>query len=330
MRDGETGKTRTDKASSIYTDWAYIGMPIGPVTFEGGSMPVDITKWTIWDARADQALVKYGFDNTQLMAIWQKNIEFDPGTSGDYDGSDNDQQTIWGIWKQGYMGWNGILAVAYTEDGLSTDPNSWPPGQDVPFEALRDRSGWGGTLNLAGPIGPVAVVGEISVVEDSINGQIEDENGWGGYLQGSMDFGAASVTLNGGFTNNGYVADDDFGFIMIGGASAITPSVSEKVGQNGDTWWLGGIAGYQVSENLSLKGILAYADFSKVDSPNNKLLPTTFGIDGSAWEISGELSYALSDSSSIDWVAGWLGLDVDNFENEEDPYGTAVTFNVSF
>jgi hypothetical protein len=321
-----TGNTRTNKANSIYTDWAYIGMPIGPVTFEGGSMPVNITKWTVWDARADQALVKYGFDATELMLIWQKRFESDPGQGADYDGDDNDIQNIWGVWKQGFRDWNFTGAFVYTEDSLSTNLADYPPGTpEVPEIAARDFSGWGGTINAAGPIGPVAIVGEVSVVEDSINGAVPDENGWGGYLQASMDFGAASATLNGGWTSDGYVADDDFGFIMIGGASAITPEVSAQVGQNGDTWWIGGIGGYQVSEKLSLKGTLVYANFSTVNKPDY-----TFGIDGSAWEIAGEISYAVSDNSSIDVVGGYLGLSVDDFENEKDPYGGAVTFNVDF
>jgi hypothetical protein len=327
-----TGNTRTNKDNSIYTDWAYIGMPIGPVTFEGGSMPVNITKWSVWDARADQAVVKYGFDATELMLIWQKRFEADPGQGADYSGDDNDIQNIWGVWKQGFRDWNFTGAFVYTEDSLSTNLADYPPGTpEVPEIAARDLSGWGGTFNAAGPIGPVAMVGEIAVMEDSVNGQVEDKTGYGFYLQGSMDFGAASATLNGGYTKNGYVADDDFGFIMIGGASAITPEVAAQVGQNGDTWWIGGIAGYQVSEKLSLKGTLVYASSDTADRDNNTLDP--FGIKANYLEVAGEISYATSDNSSIDVIGGWLGIDPDDNvlnDRSKDPYGGAVTFNVDF
>ncbi len=47
-------------------------------------------------------------------------------------------------------------------------------------------------------------------------------DGLGGYVEVSMDLGSFTPALNMGFTQDGYVADDDFGFIMLGAAEPIT------------------------------------------------------------------------------------------------------------
>ena len=42
----------TAQGSNIYTDYAYVGTPLGPsFTVEAGLMPFNVTKWTVWDTR---------------------------------------------------------------------------------------------------------------------------------------------------------------------------------------------------------------------------------------------------------------------------------------
>ena len=170
-----------------------------------------------------------------------------------------------------------------------------------------------GTIHFSGPAGPVALEGAVAYTEADLIGSADD--GWGGYLQGGMNFGATSVTLNGGFTQDGYLADDDFGFIMIGGASSITPSLASNVGLYGDWGWIGGIVGFKVSEQLSLKGVLVYADISDY---------------GDLFEVSGSLKYAISDGAAFYWDIGYLNNNADAEVGDENPFGTALTFEISY
>ena len=296
-----TRQTRDRGAgTNSYVDYAYIGVPMGPVTFEGGLMPVNLTKFTLWDSRADQFIVKWANDMTNLEFWFQKNLEVetrpDDPTFNDLT-DDNDINTYFGKWDQKFAGdWGTTLGIGYRQD-----------------ETPADVEGWLGTIQFSGPAGPVALEGALAYTESDLLESADD--GWGGYLQGGMNFGATSVTLNGGFTQDGYLADDDFGFIMIGGASSITPAIVSNIGVGGDWGWIGGIVGFKVSEDLSLKGILVYADISDA---------------GSLLEVSGSLSYAISDGASFTWDIGFLNNDRDDADDAENPFGTALTFEVSY
>ena len=258
-------------------------------------MPVNLTKFTIWDRRADQFIVKWANDMTNLEFWFQKNLEFsDPAT--DFV-DDNDINTYFGKWDQKFAGdWGTTVGIAYRQD-----------------ETPANVEGWQGTVHFSGPAGPVALMGEIAYTESDLLGLADDA--WGGYLQGGMNFGATSVTVSGGFTQDGYIADDDFGYIMIGGASSITPAVSSNIGVNGDWGWIAGDVGFKVSEQLSLRGVLAYADISDY---------------GDLFEISGSVKYAISDGAAFTWDIGYLNNNADAEVGDENPFGTAITFEISY
>jgi hypothetical protein len=266
--------------------------------FQGGLMPANLTKFTYWDRRADQAVLQWANDMTTLFLWYQKAEEFtDPAT----DFVDDNDVDNWVLgWKQKFGGDMGLTAVLQYTDNQK-------PGD-------AEDSGWAGTINFTGPAGPIALEAELAGISEELgNGE---DTGLGGYIQGGMNFGATSVTLNGGFTADGYTADDDFGFIMLGGASAITPGLMAEIGDLGDTWWIYGIAGFKASEAMSLRGIVGWADITNV---------------GQSFEISGSLTYQISDGANFDWQIGYLALNAeDDTFLTEDPFGTAFTFNVSF
>jgi hypothetical protein len=297
--DGTRNTRDRGAGTNSYVDYAYIGVPMGPVTFEGGLMPVNLTKFTLWDARADQFIVKWANDMTNLEFWFQKNLEVETSTDPAFNDltDDNDINTYFGKWDQKFAGdWMTTFGIGYRQD-------------DTPANV----EGLLGTIQFSGPAGPVALEGALAYNESDLLG-LEDD-AWGGYLQGGMNFGATSVTLNGGFTQDGYLADDDFGFIMIGGASSITPAVSSQVGLYGDWGWIGGIVGFKVSEDLSLKGVLVYADISDY---------------GDLFEVSGSVKYAISDGATFSWDIGYLNNNADAEVGDENPFGTALTFEVSY
>lgn len=292
--DGTNQTRDKGEGSNLYTDYAYIGVPIGPVTVEAGLMPVDLTLFSYWDRRDDMLSIKWAHDMTALQFWYVKDSEYTNAVTDTTDDEDVNRMAI--ILDQKFVGDFGVKAAAfYTDD-----------------QTPADQSGFSGLVNFTGPVGPVSLVAEFAYEESDVMGT--DDDAMGGYIQGSMDFGAASLAVNAGFTKDGFEADDDFGFIMIGGATAITPEPVEEIGALGDTMWAGAILGYKITEDLSVKGILVYADVDDF---------------GSLYEVSGGLNYVVSDGASVEWLAGYLNIDDDD-DLLEDPIGTAVTLNVSF
>lgn len=291
--DGATGK------KAVVTDYGYIGVPIGPVTIEGGRINTSVTKFFKWDDRDDMLAAKWSNDMTAVQAWYIKSAELTDAATDFVD--DNDKNGYAAILTQKFGGdWSMTVGGFYFDD-----------------ETPADESGFTGTIGFAGPGGPVNLAGELSYANGDLTGSEDD--GYGGYLQAGMNFGATSVTLNGGFTKDGFAADNDFGFIMIAGASSITPGAFDSGGKGlgliGDTTWIGGIVSFKASEALSLKGILAYADISDW---------------GDAFEISGSMVYVISDGANFQWDIGYLGVSVDDNDDEENPFGTAATLNISF
>jgi len=73
-----TQKTRAlGEGSNIYTDYAYIGVPMGPVTVEAGMMPFNVTKFSVWDVRVDGVHVKYASDMTTIVGFFHELDEYD-------------------------------------------------------------------------------------------------------------------------------------------------------------------------------------------------------------------------------------------------------------
>ncbi len=127
--------------------------------------------------------------------------------------NDDDITGYYGLLTQKFAGdWGITVAGAYIDDATAAD-----------------QSGFTGTIGFGGPAGPVTLNGEFSYAEADLGDDIDD--GYGGYLEAGMDFGATSVSLKGGWAQDGFASDDDFGFIMLGGASSITPGARASFGE---------------------------------------------------------------------------------------------------
>ena len=290
-----TRQTRNKGAgSNLYTDYAYIGVPIGQVTVEAGLQKVDLTRFTIWDEREDMLSINWTNDNTALDFWYIKDAEYTNTATDTIDDEDVNKMAL--ILEQK---WGGHFRVKAS--GFYTDD-----------QTPADKSGFTGFLSVGGSAGQVTLDAELAYNEADVQGTTDD--GLGGYVQGMMKFGDASLTLNGGFTKDGYVADDDFGFLMIGGDTAITADITRNIGAIGDTLWGGTILGFKVSENLNVKALLAYIDVDNY---------------GSLFEVSGGVTYIVSDGATIEWLAGYVAID-DDSDTAEAPFATGLTFNVNF
>ena len=120
---------------------------------------------------------------------------------------DNDINEYGVILKQGFAAdWSVTAIGLYQED-------------QVPETATNiDNSGFLGFVNAHGSAGPVKVGVDFAYVDKNVQGT--EDSGWGGTINGKMSFGPADVTLIVGQTKDGYMADSNYGFLMIGGAMA--------------------------------------------------------------------------------------------------------------
>jgi len=283
--------------ADIDADKAYIGVPIGPVTIEAGRVPIDLlngTKFLFEDVTSDGA--KIWFDPSDAVTLGLIYIvDYEAMQNGDF--VNDDDIVNYGAWAQmGFGAMNVRIAGMYEDDQVNVGD--------------EEGSGFFGGIEFTGPAGPVALSGAFAMDD---RGEGRADTGIGGFVQGGMDFGGTGVALNVGFTSDGYQADGDFGFIMFGGGYSITPWT---VGQGGDSFWIGAPITFAVSEKLSLKGNLVYADIDEV---------------GEVFEISGSAKYLISDGLNFQWDLGYLGYSADSDDGpEESPFGTAITFNVSF
>ncbi len=291
--DGTFGAVPNSK-TAVSTDYAYIGVPMGPITIEGGRMPAHITLFFVNDDRHDMVVAKWQNDMTDVQ-FWYRSV-FESLDNVD----DNDVIGYYGLLRQKFGGdWGMTLAGAYIDD-----------------QRASDLSGFTGTAHVDGPAGPISLAAEFAYQEGDL--AASDDDGYGGYLEAGMDFGATSVSLNGGWAQDGFAANGDFGFIMLGGGSSITPGAVSNFGFFNDdianTTWFGGKAAFKASEAMTLTGILAYGDFEDA---------------GDGFEISGKLAYGISDGAKITWDIGYLAWSSDTI-NEESPFGTALTLEVAF
>ena len=280
--------------ADIGADKAYIGVPMGPTVLEAGRVPMNLlnnTKFLYEDVTSDGAQLKWKIGDANEIALMYI-VDYDSAASGDLV-NDDDIVQYGAYWQGGFAGgWLVKIGGLYIDNQLDDD---------------LDGGAYGG-LEFVGPAGPIALSGAFAADD-----RAEGDTGYGGFLQGGMDFGGTTAAVNVGFTKDGFLADGDFGLIMWGGGYSIT---ALTVGETGDSWWIGVPVTFAVSEMLSLKAILAYVDLDDA---------------GDAFEISGSAKYLISDGANFQFDIGYLGYSAcDKIIEEESPCGMAGTFNVSF
>ncbi len=285
--------------ADIDADKAYIGVPMGMTLLQAGRLPTDLLRSTSFfeqDITRDGLQFDIMATDMATIGLWYF-INYEARQNGDL--VDDNDNSVYGIYADLKFGgdWGTRLGVLYEDDQVLNDG--------------RDDDGAYGGIEFAGPGGPVAVSGALAFDDRG-----EGDTGWGGFLKGGMQFGATGVALEAGFTDKGFVTDGDYGFIMIGGGFSITPYT---IGSEGTSnWWIGVPVTFAVSEMLTLGGNLAYVDMDEF---------------GEAFEISGTLKYLISDGANVQWDIGYLGYsqgDTNDIDEEDSPFGTALTFNVSF
>ena len=291
-------KNTRDKGegSNLYADYAVMGVKKGNLTLQGGLTVTEFSKFFNWDGRSDRFLVKYQDDS--FVAVFTYDMIRDD--VGGIDVADDDMV--------GY----GLTFKSTLQEGFNLGARAVYKND----EAADGPSGFVGSiygdLNVAGQ----DIWAEFAYKDsDFVPGE---DNGMGMYAAWTGNFGTVTPTVTLGYLWAGYIADDDFGWIMIGGASAITPDgFYSQVGMYGDTTMLAVDTSVAISEQLSARGVFAYLD-----------IDPAAGSSLNPWELSGSLDYNLTSDAVLSLVAGYL--DTDNSGTQDDVFSSAVTLEVFF
>jgi hypothetical protein len=336
-----TGGDRRGTASDYYTDWAYLGIPIGPVTINAGLMPDITTLWFRYDKRFDRVAVTYANKMTSVSGMFDKMQEASLDNYGKYatvQTQDRDLNQWDLVVKQKFAGnWEMIAAGIYQDN------------QRADWSAKQSGSGFLGTIQAKGPAGPVKLLAELSYKEQDVNDgsylnsnhNQDYGNGYGGILHAQMQFGPASGTLIAGFTKDGFRADSNYGFLMMGGAMAgdgrdgvdygVIGSPIQAMGQIGtykigsttiaaNTFFTGLVGTYKVSNTIRLVGDLAYANMDNF---------------GSMVELAGLVRFDVTEGAYISVGAGMLAPSVDSYYKalgvrDDNAYGAFTELGIKF
>jgi len=259
------------QSGNYLTDWAYVGIPVGPVTVEAGLMPDYTSIWFLYDKRFDRLKATFisPDKNTTVAAFFDKAQEYIETPAYLVDPTQDKDINHWGgLVIQKFAGWEATAFGYYQEDQL---PSS-----------VSDVSGFTGTLRARGPAGPVNLLAEFSYRDKKLETAAKDD-GYGGIVHANMNFGPADATAILGFTKNGFKADSNYGFLMMGNAMAGDPSyysyegtlgspigsgsplnssTVSVIGDAGDNTFAGLVADYKINSLVTLYAAAAYNDIN--------------------------------------------------------------------
>lgn len=294
--DGTRDTRAKGEGSNLYADYAVMGVKMGKVTLQGGLTVTEFSKFFNWDGRSDRFLVKYQDDS--FVAVFTYDMLRDD--VGGITVSDDDMVGYGLTFKSTLQeGFNLGARAVYKNDEAASGPSGF-------VGSIY------GDLNVAGQ----DIWAEFAYKDsDFVPGE---DNGMGMYAAWTGNFGTVAPTVSLGYVWDGYVADDDYGWIMIGGASAIT--AYNQVGMGGDTTYIAADTTVAISEQLSARGVFVYMD-----------VDPAAGSSLNPWELSGSLDYNLTSDAVLSLVAGYLNTDYDGPVAEyDDVFSSAVTLEVFY
>ncbi len=324
--DGQ-GWSAWQEAKNVWADYAYIGIPMGPVDLSGGLMPANFSKFYSWDARATRVKADFKSGNFRVIGLIDVKDEFTNSKQDEWDDNDfmgygvvfamkiNDDWSfkIYPRYHDDQREWDGVDTVRYVPAD-SNDPGNISAGfvsvTDTVVTPHKDRSGFLFGANAKGKIGTFGLEADLGYKEADVLGSEDD--GWGWQVTGSMDMGAFVPAVVVGGTYDGFQADDDYGFIMIGAAEPIT--VVKQIGlKGGDSLFAAFTANYAVSDQFKLAGNLVYYDID-LNADTEAGIPDVRGA-ADAWEVSGSATYTVSEGADLTYKIGYLDPSYDGRVN---------------
>jgi len=277
---------------NVWVDYAWIGVPMGPVTVEGGRMIGSFSKFFAWDGRPTRLKLTYKSGGFKLIGLLDVKDDF----VNDYDDFEDNNFRQYAIVAANKFSdnWSGKFWLSYQNDDREYN--------DDGTLRVGDSSGYKFAVHVDGKVGGMGIAAEYAYKEADTIGSVDD--GWGAYVELTYKMGALTPSVNIGVTRDGYVADNDFGWIMIGAAEPITVT---DVGESQYDWfWIAPSVKYAVSDRFSLAG-----NFVWVNVDTNDNAPIDSDRLAKAYEVSASAKYVISDGADFTVKMGWLKPDFD-------------------
>lgn len=323
-----------DESVRTWTDIAYLGIPIGPAFLVAGAMKNDVTRFFEWDQAADQVYLQWEMFDTQWRASYRM---IDEGQEAFFEINrleDNDHYVYGLIGSKHFNDWlYGQANFFYANDQRDTtvtgdfiEPANGPFGSVFFQGVLRDIEFETEVAYKAGNVRQSRnETGEVINLDNVNRG-----DGWGWYAEGTYSFDSFDLTLNTGMAVSGYEADNDFGWILIGNSNNEPISVISKVGANGDWFWIGTSADWQVHERLRAIGHIVWVYVDAVTFDDDSILQYR-----RLFEVSADLAWVITEGASLTWKLGLLRPDLRGLykggEVQEDlTFATYLRLQVSF
>ncbi|MCI5138989.1 MAG: hypothetical protein D3922_11380, partial [Candidatus Electrothrix sp. AR1] len=227
-----------DAQFGVSTDYAYFKVPLSDTTtLRAGRIPLNFTEWYSWDIRPTRVQLIYKAGNLKLVPF--VGVVKESGSALD-DWNDNDfmQYGIVPVLKinddwtvKGFFRYN----VDDREHDQKTTDISWDvTGKDGAkftntlekvdvageYNPHKDRSGFDGSVNLTGKAGNVGLTAELAYMAADFQGKEDD--GIGGYVQAAFSMPGLTPVVLAGMTQDGFMANRNFGFVMVGGNESTT------------------------------------------------------------------------------------------------------------
>ena len=271
-------------SGSLTTDYGYLGFKANGFDVSAGRQLVNWSEFFSYDGRADRLKVLYKTGGTTVGYTYDQVKE-------SYDADDED------IYK------NGVLLKQKVSDTTMVAARLVHVTNDT-----KDTDGFVADAYATMNFGGNNVRVEAAYKDSStIAG---DDNGMGAFAAWSAAFGAVTPKVRVGMTADGYQADTDFGWLMIGDIWGT--STAYAVGEGGDTLFAGVSVDFAASEKLSFQGNVVYLD---VDS----------ALDDTVAEISGQARYQVIKDASLTLRSGTL-----SFADSSSIFNTVLRLDVKF
>ena len=304
---------------NVWIDKAYLGIPFGDTfKLEAGKYRVDYGNlFLLEDIGMSGIRGFYTTDTVEIIPFYEVMKE---GHSGDnaYDyAEDNDTLRFGAVLSARMDTWTAGFIAAYQTDDTTTENVDETTG--VTTYTDNENEGFFGSVFASGDMGMFAVETEIAYAEEGLSDfNFDEDDGYGGYIRGTYKMDVLSVALEFTMTQDGFMPDVDYGYLMMGYDE---PTTIVDIGEGGD-WFIAGLrTNYAVTEALNLTGNLAYATVDAEDDND----------DVDYFEVSGALAYNISKGATFSWFAGYLMPDFDDSTLEDDAaFATYGMFEVKF
>ena len=297
--DGQGWNAYQD-GKNVWADYAWIGVPMGPVTVEGGRMVANFTKFFSWDNRPTR--LKAGYKNGPLSLTALVDVKQEDADNFLDNWDDND-----------YMAGGLVGSYRLSDDWLlkgyaryEWDDREWMYVNNTLVRRTDDNSGFLGSLHLAGKAAGFGLETEVAYRAAGVIAYGKEDDGWGWYGNGDYTFGSITTALNIGITRDGYLADNDFGWIMLGNTQENPTAVISQIGTSGDWTWIAPTVTWAATDRFTLVGNFVWVNVDgpdEADISDNRL--------AKLYEISGAAHYVISEGAEFAVKMGYLQPDFD-------------------